>query len=63
MDERVFARGPVKPWSLKGRPADLGSKQIGLDLRWSLLAQLCCWPEPPFETDGADARGALWRYL
>ena len=61
MDERVFARGPVKPWNLKDRPAALGSKQIGLDLRWSRLAPLCCWPGLPseFETDFANARGAL----
>ena len=61
MVERGFARDPVTPWNLKDRPATLGSKQIGLDLRWSRLAPLCCWPGLPseFETDFANALGAL----
>jgi hypothetical protein len=59
--ERGFARDPVTPWNLKDRPAALGSKRIGLDLRWSRLAPLCCWPGLPseFETDFANALGAL----
>ena len=61
MVERGFARDPVTPWNLKDRPAALGSKRIGLDLRWSRLAPLCCWPGLPseFETDFANALGAL----
>ena len=61
MVERGFARDPVTPWNLKDRPAVLGSKRIGLDLRWSRLAPLCCWPGLPFEfeTDFANALGAL----
>ena len=61
MVERGFARDPVTPWNLKSRPAALGSKRIGLDLRWSHLAPLCCWPGLPseFETDFANALGAL----
>jgi hypothetical protein len=59
--ERGFARDPVTPWDLKGRPAALGSKRIGLDLRWLRLAPLCCWQGLPseFETDFANALGAL----
>ena len=61
MVERGSARDPVTPWNLKDRPAALGSKRIGLDLRWSRLAPLCCWPGLPseFETDFANALGAL----
>ena len=61
MVERGFARDPVTPWNLKDRPAALGSKRIGLDLRWLRLAPLCCWPGLPseFETDFANALGAL----
>jgi len=59
--ERGSARDPVTPWNLKDRPAALGSKRIGLDLRWSRLAPLCCSPGLPseFETDFANALGAL----
>ena len=52
---------PSDTLELKDRPAALGSKRIGLDLRWSRLAPLCCWPGLPseFETDFANALGAL----
>ena len=60
MVERGFAHDPLTRWNLKDRPAALGSKRIGLDLRWSRLAPLCCWPGLPseFETDFANPLGA-----
>jgi len=57
--ERGFARDPVTPWNLKDRPAALGSKRIGLDLRCSHLAPLCCWPGLPSEYESLFVR-ALW---
>jgi len=50
---------PVTPWNLKDRRAALGSNRIGLDLRWSRLASLSCWPGLPsnFETNLINALG------
>jgi len=50
---------PVAPWNLKDRRAALGSNRIGLDLRWSRLASLSCWPglQPDFETNVINALG------
>jgi len=46
--EGGFAPG-VARWSLKARAAASASNRIGLDLRWSRLAALSCWPELPSE--------------
>jgi len=50
---------PVAPWNLKDRRAALGSNRIGLDLRWSRLASLSCWPglQSDFETNVINAPG------
>jgi hypothetical protein len=60
---------PVTPWNLKHLRAALGSNRIGLDLRWSRLALLSCWPglQSDFETNviNSDGRAArcLWKGL
>ena len=43
-----FAPG-VTRWNLKDRVAASASNRIGLDLCWSRLAALSCWPGPPSE--------------
>jgi hypothetical protein len=59
---------PVTPWNLKDRRAALGSNRIGLDLRWSRLASLSCWPglQSDFETNVINALGRCavsWKAL
>jgi hypothetical protein len=43
-----FAPG-VTRWNLKDRVAASASNRIGLDLYWSRLAALSCWPGLPSE--------------
>jgi hypothetical protein len=59
--ERDFARDPLTPWNLKDRRVALGSNRIGLELRWSRLAPLSCWPGLPskFETDFGNSLGTF----
>ena len=52
MVEGGFAPG-VTRWNLKDRVAASGSNRIGLDLCWSRLAPLSCWPRLPSETNVA----------
>ena len=48
MVQSGFAPG-VTRWNLKDRVAASASNRIGLDLCWSRLAALSCWPGLPSE--------------
>jgi hypothetical protein len=47
--ERDFARDSATPGTRKTGQWLLGLNRIGLDLRWSRLAPLSCWPGLPSE--------------